>query len=288
MVVTPSLLYMCCVVTLPLTAHSACVFGSGDCFYPCRCHFSQCTSSDRACRDCDVLSGECTLEQDTCQYDEFTSDLYPTRYWTGPACQKGNIAQGKLYSIEGLFEFKPANGGATDGTFTFAVSAFISPFSHVIIVHLEGNHAVELIDLFVEFERSLEELSTYVEVTLEARSGRILPCSFHPNKTQVQQTNNNNNTVDGARRMRFECEAPSTGEHLKVKTLETGGINIPVTVYEVVMIGYKYADIDLGRCVQFAGDEEIEWCTQCNNSLPPDCRESCEEDYYGVNCQNSE
>ena len=264
-----------------------CIFGSDiNCFYGCRCHFTECNIRDPDCEICDSLTGQCPLQQDACEFDDFTSSLYETRYWNGEACQKGNIAKGKLYSIEGLFEFPPANGGATDGTFTFAVSAFISPFSHTIIVDLEGDHVVEFIDLFLKFELTIAELNENVALRLESQNGSRLPCLLAQPSEENQLQNNTGNLEEDQTRMHFLCESPSIGHQFKLETLETDGVNIPVTVYEVVIIGYKYANIDLDKCMHIEGDSEIRWCTQCDNTKPPECRIQCNEGYTGLNCVN--
>ena len=268
-------------VLLPLTwilQSNGCIFGSHiHCFYGCRCHFTACNIRDPDCEICDSLTGQCPLRQDACEYDDFTSGLYQTRYWTGEACQKGNIAKGKLYSIEGLFELPPTNGGATDGSFEFVVSAFISQFSHTFILDLEGDHVVEFVDMFYKSELTTAELIENVALRLESQNGSHYPCWLAQPLEKNWLKNHTGSLEEGQTRMHFLCDSPSIGHQLKLEILETEDVNIPVTLYEVVVIGYKYANIDLDKCFHIEGDSEIRWCTQCDNSKPPECRIQCNE-----------
>lgn len=126
---------------LPHTVVSICVFGEEDqCILPCHCQQGSCNKS----------SGKC--DSGTCKLDPLLSAHNPEingrNYWTGEACQIGNIAAGKpTYQIATYynpgFKINATSEKAIDGNISsYAYSRSSSPSDAYWMVDLQSVHVI--------------------------------------------------------------------------------------------------------------------------------------------------
>ena len=265
-----------------------CVFGTDpECFYQCHCQFSNCSvQHDPNCKLCYELTGICIRDPHACKFDTLLDDIYYTRYWRGEACQKGNIAAGKLYSVEGSFlNLDPHVGGASDGTLNWYVAFYISAAKHVAVLHLEGTYMVEFIDIFlVSEDLPIADLLRFITVKLTQENGSFSECVYNSNPTFENRLKQlNPATIE---RLQWQCDSPSIGTQLEVIMQGQGFSIYEVHVYEIVIVGHRFADVNTTNCLKIEGDSEINWCSECQNTLPPECKQGCPDTFTGINCKD--
>ena len=56
-------------------------------------------------------------------------------------------------------------------------------------------------------------------------------------------------------------------------------------MYDIVIVGHRYAQVNVTNCLQMEEDSNIQFCSECSSTLPPECNDECPTGYTGINCE---
>ena len=130
---------------------------------------------------------------------------------------------------------------------------------------------------------SVVNLLGFITVKLIQQNGSFSECHYSSNPGFENRLRLDYGAI---KRMQWQCDFPSIGSQLEVIIQGEGFLRYELHVYEIVIVGHRFADVNTTNCLKIEGDSEIYWCGECNNTLPPECKQDCPDTFTGINCKD--
>ena len=259
-----------CILLIQVKSQSGfCIFGPyTNCLLPCRCSST-----------CNKITGHCSDGQ--CAEDPFLKnqelDGHGRTYWTGDACQTGDVGRGKNAEQIGTY-YNP--GFKINATADKAVDGNISSYAYSRtfsygwwMVDLGVEHEIEEVYITANnLGNSIILLTNYsvwmgngTDVFTHSLCG-LAPSPLVPGYSYSPVTWN-----------KVTCDHTRRGRYLSIRKTENDSSKGFIPIHEAIIIGYPVSSVRLGYCIKydeaFWGDLKNLKCLQCAEGWSlPECR----------------